>query len=305
MRDMNLNERTLEQRRVAVGLDSDDITKIRALRNLVLENVPALTDTFFAHLAKLEEAKTLMASKELVEQARRMKAEHLAAMVGGDYGAAYAQQRVELGMLYSRARLDVPTFLGAFHHLLRNVGTLVVKKFPAGPVEGFDHFMSLKKVAFVDIGLIVDVLVAERERVIRQQAEAIRELSTPVLQIRDRMLLLPVIGVIDTHRAQLLTESLLRVIRASRAKVAVMDVTGVATIDSKVANHLLQTVAAARLMGTRVIVTGVSSEVAQSLVALGIELRTLNTSGDLQGGIEEAEHFLGYRLVQDESRAIG
>jgi rsbT co-antagonist protein RsbR len=58
-------------------------------------------------------------------------------------------------------------------------------------------------------------------------------------------------------------------------------------------------------MGTRVIVTGVSSEVAQSLVALGIELRTLNTSGDLQGGIEEAEHFLGYRLVRDESRAIG
>ena len=77
-----------------------------------------------------------------------------------------------------------------------------------------------------------------------------------------------------------------------------MDVTGVATNDSKVANHLLQTVTAARLMGAAVIVTGLSSEVAQSLVALGIELNKLNTVGDLQGGIEEAERLLGYQVMR-------
>jgi rsbT co-antagonist protein RsbR len=77
----------------------------------------------------------------------------------------------------------------------------------------------------------------------------------------------------------------------------------VATIDSRVANHLLQTVAAARLMGAFVIVTGLSSDVAQSLVALGIELTKLNTIGDLQGGLDEAERILGYRVVQSESTA--
>src|SRR5439155_14802214 len=131
------------------------------------------------------------------------------------------------------------------------------------------------------------VLVHERERTIRQQSDAIRELSTPVLVIRDRLLLLPIIGMIDTHRAQLITENILRAIRVHRAKVAVIDVTGVATIDSKVANHLLQTVSAARLMGARVIVTGLSAEVAQSLVAIGIDLDRLDTIGDLQGGLEE------------------
>ena len=147
-----------------------------------------------------------------------------------------------------------------------------MKQFERSPIEGFETFMSLKKVAFFDIGLIVDALIFERERIIRQQQEAIRELSTPVLQIRERLLLLPIIGVIDTHRARLITESLLQSIRDNRAKVVVMDVTGVATIDSKVANHLLQTVTAARLMGAMVIVTGLSADVAQSLVALGIEL---------------------------------
>jgi rsbT co-antagonist protein RsbR len=154
------------------------------------------------------------------------------------------------------------------------------------------------KLVFLDIGLSVDTYIYARERTMRKQQEAIRELSTPVLQIRERLLLLPIIGVIDSQRGRLITEGLLRSIRANRAKVVVMDITGVTTIDSKVANHLLQTVTAARLMGALVIVSGLSSEVAQSLVGLGIELNKLNTVGDLQGGIEEAERLLGYRVVQ-------
>jgi rsbT co-antagonist protein RsbR len=77
-----------------------------------------------------------------------------------------------------------------------------------------------------------------------------------------------------------------------------MDITGVAIIDSKVANHLMQTVAAAKLMGALVIVTGLSGGVAQTLVALGLELSRLSTVGDLQGGLEEAERMLGYRVVR-------
>src|SRR5882672_2876932 len=84
--------------------------------------------------------------------------------------------------------------------------------------------------------------VQERERVIREQQEAIRELSTPVLQVRERLLILPMIGVIDPQRARQLTEQLLRGIRTNRAKVVVIDITGVAAMDSKVANHLVQTV---------------------------------------------------------------
>src|SRR5207245_11370010 len=120
-------------------------------------------------------------------------------------------------------------FLGAFPHLLRNTGTSVMQAFERKPGEGFDNFMPLKKVAFFDVGLIGDVLVFERERVIRQQQEAIRELSTPVLQIRDRLLLIPIIGVIDTNRARLITESLLRAIRDNRAKMVVMDGPGAAS----------------------------------------------------------------------------
>jgi rsbT co-antagonist protein RsbR len=297
--EMGLSEANVERRRKAVGLEAADFPRIAAVRDIVLPKVEDHTATFFTQLAGLEEARSLLSSKALVEKAKQLKREHLVAMVGGEYGLKYAEQRVELASLYARAGLDTRAFLGAFHYLLRGIGADIMKSFLRSPMEGLDNFMSLNKVAFLDISLIVDVLVVERERIIRQQQEAIRELSTPVLQIRDRMLLLPLIGVIDTVRARLITESLLNAIRANRAKVVVMDVTGVGAIDSKVANHILQTVTAARLMGAVVIVTGLSSEVAQSLAALGIELSKINTVGDLQGGLEEAEQLLGYQVVHN------
>ena len=156
------------------------------------------------------------------------------------------------------------------------------------------------------IAITVSVgFVRERERIIREQQEAIRELSTPVLQVRERLLILPIIGLIDPQRSRQVTEQLLRGIRANRAKVVVIDITGVAAMDANVANHLVLTVESARLLGARVIVTGLSPEIAQTLVNIGVDLGKMNTVGDLQGGIEEAERTLGYKVVQlSESAAV-
>jgi rsbT co-antagonist protein RsbR len=137
--------------------------------------------------------------------------------------------------------------------------------------------------------------VEERERVIREQQEAIRELSTPVLQVRERLLILPIIGGLDAPRARQLTEQLLSAIQTNRARVVVIDITGVASVDLTVANHLVQTVESARLMGAAAIITGLSSKIAQTLVDLGVDLSMMHTVGDLQGGLEEAERLLAER----------
>jgi rsbT co-antagonist protein RsbR len=143
--------------------------------------------------------------------------------------------------------------------------------------------------------------VEERERIIREQQESIRELSTPVLQVRERLLILPIIGVLDAQRARQLTEQLLSAIQTNRAKVVVVDITGVATIDRTVANHLFHTVEASRLMGASVIVSGLSSKIAQTLVDLDVDLSMIRTVGDLQGGLEEAERVMGYRPAGGDS----
>jgi rsbT co-antagonist protein RsbR len=142
------------------------------------------------------------------------------------------------------------------------------------------------------MGFIGEAYLATKEQIIGQQQEAIREISTPVLQVRDQLLIIPIVGLVDTHRARLLTEGLLKAIRERRAKGVVMDITGVPIVDSKVANHLAQACEAARLMGALVVMTGISSEIALTLVTIGAQLQGVRTVGDLQGGIELIERFL-------------
>ncbi|MDB4959154.1 MAG: hypothetical protein JWO36_6723 [Myxococcales bacterium] len=303
MSNIGITEQDVERRKTLVGLRPADYTRIAAVRDVIERHADELTKSFFEYLGGLEGARVLMAYKELTAEARALKRDHLISMVSGNYDLRYVEERIRLGLLYGRVGLETKVFLGAFHQLLANIGRTILRESKLPPAEAYESLTSLQKVGFFDIGIQVDVLIHERERTINVQSEAIRELSTPVLQLRNRLLLLPLIGVIDTHRARLITESILKSIRATRAKVVVLDVTGVATIDSKVANHLLQTVVAAKLMGALVIVSGVSAEVAQSMVALGIELAPFNTVGDLQGGIEDAERILGYQVTYDPRRA--
>ncbi len=292
-----ISEREIDQRKRYVDLGPDDVRRIAVIKDFVVQNVDAFCDAFFSFLHPFEEARALFREPNIEQEARRRKRAHLVAMVSGDYGRPYVEERLALGLIYSQVNLDPRVFMGAFHHLMRTIGIAIMGQAGNIPQEAFLNFMALKKVGFFDLGLIVDVLISERERVISMQQEAIRELSTPVLQIRDRMLIIPIIGIIDTQRAKQLTEALLHAIRQNRAKMVVMDVTGVAAVDSKVANHILQTVAAATLMGARVIITGLTSDVAQAMVALGVDLGSITTIGDLQGGLEEAERLLGYRVV--------
>jgi rsbT co-antagonist protein RsbR len=183
--------------------------------------------------------------------------------------------------------------------LLRDVlARSLFEKYQETP-ERLDQILDAYEPAANRIAVTVGVsFVEERERVIREQQAAIRELSTPVLQVRDRLMILPIIGVLDTQRARQLTEQLLGAIQTNRAKVVVIDITGVAAIDLTVANHLVQTVEASRLMGASAIITGLSSDIAQTLVDLGVDLSMMKTVGDLQGGLEEAERLLGYEVIE-------
>lgn len=291
--EMTLTEVDIERRLRFVDLEAADVERIVQLKPAVLPHIPRLTERFFTYLRRFKEADGLFLNPKVVQEAEALKAEHIAAMVSGTYDQTYVDQRLKLGRIYSNAGLDPKVFLGAFHHMMREIGHLTMAAAQGDEVAAFERFLSLKKVGFFDLGLIVDVIVHDRERTIRQQQQAIHELSTPVLQLRDRLLILPVVGAIDTYRARLLMENLLHAIRLNRAKVVVLDITGVVSVDTTVANHLMQAVQASRLMGATVLVTGLSAEIAQTLVTLGVDLGKFNTIGDLQGGIEEAERLLG------------
>ncbi|HJZ48361.1 MAG TPA: STAS domain-containing protein [Roseiflexaceae bacterium] len=121
-----------------------------------------------------------------------------------------------------------------------------------------------------------------------QLREAIQELSTPIIPVYNGVLVVPLVGRVDSLRAQTLTETMLEAIAREQAEIVLLDITGVAVVDTRVANHLMQTARAAGLLGSQVVLVGISAEVAQTLVQLGLDLGQLVTLSNLQNGLEYA-----------------
>jgi rsbT co-antagonist protein RsbR len=154
------------------------------------------------------------------------------------------------------------------------------------------------------IGLYTTELYQKsREEVIRRQQEELLELSTPVVKLWDGVLALPIIGTLDSARTQVVMESLLQAIVQSNSRFAIIDITGVPTVDTVVAQHLLKTITAARLMGAECIISGVRPQIAQTIVHLGINLLDVTTKATLSAAFSVALQKLGVRFSNETSKA--
>ena len=160
------------------------------------------------------------------------------------------------------------------------------------PQHRLDDVQALDRWLDDAIGAFAQAFVSAIEGVIATQQQAIRQLSTPVLQLRPGLLILPIVGALDRDRLDQMRALLLRAVRERRARAIVLDVTGVPEIDSVAANQLIGSVTSARMMGAETIISGLSAEIAQTLVTVGIDLGLVVSAGDLQGGIELAEQHL-------------
>jgi rsbT co-antagonist protein RsbR len=292
---LGMNE--LAMRKRFLEFDDSDVRRLEGMYNLTQESVDSVIEAFYEHLLSFDETAAFFRDPRVLEYVKGRQKQYFIRLTQGDYGQEYVDDRLELGTVHEKIGLPVRSFLGMYAFYLRQIAAHLLDEYSDRPEQAFEAFHSLMKLLFFDIGLAVDTYIYQRERTIANQQDAIGELSTPVLRLRDRLLVLPIIGILDTSRAQKLTDGLLSSIRDSRARVVIVDVTGVPAVDSAVANHLLQAVEASRLMGAKVIVTGLSSDVAQALVTLGVDLTKMNAVGDLQGGLEVADRIMGYRVV--------
>jgi rsbT co-antagonist protein RsbR len=141
-----------------------------------------------------------------------------------------------------------------------------------------------------------EMYLKTREEVIRRQQEEMLELSTPVVKLWDGILALPIIGTLDSARTQVVMETLLENIVKTNSRVAIIDITGVPTVDTVVAQHLLKTVTAARLMGADCIISGVRPQIAQTIVHLGINLLDVTTKATLADAFAVALDRTGLSL---------
>ncbi|EYD71108.1 STAS domain-containing protein [Limimaricola hongkongensis] len=163
-----------------------------------------------------------------------------------------------------------------------------------------------------DFGRVVDAFamhinehfIAERDEIIERQRAEMMELSTPVVQLWERVLTIPLIGTLDSMRAQEVMENLLNSIVEHSAEVVIVDITGVRVVDTQVAQHLLRTAAAVRLMGAEAIISGISPKIAQTMVELGVDVGEVTTRPSIRAALDEAFRRVGFRISRVEDTRV-
>jgi rsbT co-antagonist protein RsbR len=300
----DITEQELLKRKEFLEFRDEDVNNLVAINDLAQRYAGSVIEDFYKHLLSFEETHVFFRDPEVLRRVKSAQQQYFLRLTEGNYDLPYAQNRLLIGAVHERANLPMKAYLGMYNHYLRAVANRLSDAFRNEPHRAWAAFLSLMKLTFLDIGLAIDTYINSRETTIRQQREAIQDLPTPVLRFREGMLLVPIIGLIDSQRARVLTEQLLGAVRDDRAKVVVIDITGVQAVDSRVANHMVQTVEAARLMGATAILAGVSPPIAQTMVTLGIDLGRMITVGDLQNGIERAEELLGYTVTRTRGRSL-
>jgi len=247
----------------------------------------------------------LMKESELREQSRELLALLQAAIASGDISqidrsdwtsvrdflAKVSRSRAQQGFSPSETATFVLSLKQPLFSLLR---TELSKDAQALADEVWTTTNLLDKLAL----LTVESYVKSREELIQRQQREMMELSTPVVQLWENILALPLIGTLDSERTQIVMESLLQKIVETGASIAIIDITGVPTVDTLVAQHLLKTVAAARLMGADCIISGIRPQIAQTIVHLGVNLSDVTTKASLADAFSIALKRTQARLPQ-------
>lgn len=207
------------------------------------------------------------------------------------------------GIAITRARQGFsPRETGRFVHSLKEALLEVLQKEISDPQQLFQESTRINKVMDNLSIVTFETFIKGREEVILRQTDEIAEISTPVIRVWDGILALPIIGTLDSSRTQIVMENLLQEIVETGSSIAILDISGVPAVDSLVAQHLIKTVSATRLMGAECIISGIRPEIAQTVVHLGIDLSNIITKATLASALSYA--FKVLRLEVRKSSPI-
>jgi anti-anti-sigma regulatory factor len=193
----------------------------------------------------------------------------------------------------------IASFLGVpLKHAGKTIGMIALANKESGYDDTDQQAVETLSVSIVEALMRsrIEIKAKRNMEELKERDEMIRRLSTPLVEVWESIVMLPLIGILDSARARQFTESVLKYIARTKNEIVVMDISGIAAIDTKAASHILRTIQAVRLMGSEMIITGVRPDVAVTLVGLGVELPGIVTRRTLREGLEYAYEKLGLRL---------
>lgn len=287
-------EAVLRERLAYFDIGPDDLATLAAHSERAERLRPGIIEAFYDHLQTQPETAEYLSVPGLVERLKHTQGAYFQSLFSGIIDPAYVEDRLRMGAVHERIGVPPRWVIGAYSRYLVLAGAAFHQELERD--EAVRLISALEKVMHFDAALAVDAYISAHTQTATRQRAALRELSTPVIRVHDRVLLLPLIGTVDSHRAQEVMHSVLNRISEEQARVLLLDIAGVAVVDTLVADHLLKMTAAVRLLGAQTVLTGIGPSVARTMVELGVDVGTMHTRNTLADGLALALCLVGLQI---------
>ena len=294
---LKLDDEELRRRLAFYELTEEDFNRLTNLKSFAERWTQDITDGLYELIMGQQESREFFPDQATLTRVKKLQNKYFVGLFSGTYDLNYVRDRLLVGMAHERIGMPPKLYLGAYRRYLALIQAKLLDHFKGNIDEAAKALGSIRKIIFFDMSIAIDTYIAANLETMTRHQAAIRELSTPVIKVHDRILLLPIVGTVDTQRAHQIMETVLVQVVEQQAKVMILDIAGVPVVDTKVADHILKTTAAVQLLGSQTILTGISASVARTVVQLGVEITRMHTRAKLSEGIELALSIVGKKIM--------
>jgi rsbT co-antagonist protein RsbR len=238
---------------------------------------------------------------ETLDRVVKLQGHYWEMFMAGQIDDDYVERRRRVGEMHARIGLPLNTYFAGMNMFMELFNEIVGK----ADIEMSEQRQineSVAKLLHLDTAIVVDTYNALVEKTLTEQSRSLMEMSTPVTEIWAGILLLPIVGIIDSQRSRDIMNATLKKIAESQARVFILDISGVGVVDTAVANHLIKITKATALMGCTCTISGVSPAIAQTIVDLGIDVGRVKTTATMQDALAHAFHHVGMQVETEHER---
>jgi rsbT co-antagonist protein RsbR len=275
----------------------DDLQRVRQFSGLAMPRMSEMVSEWYEWLETQKEYEEFFSDEATLRRVQGLQDDYWTLFMAGEVNEAYVSARRKIGETHARIGLPLNTYFAGMNMFMELFGRRMreseMSSDDRSQMEG-----AVAKLLHLDTAVVVDTYNQMVEETLTSQANSLMEMSTPVTQIWSGILLLPIVGIIDSKRARDIMNATLAKIGETQARIFILDISGVGVVDTAVANHLIKITRATRLMGCDCTISGVSPSIAQTIVDLGIDVGRIKTTSTMKDALAHAFHRVGMEITQ-------
>ena len=274
------------------SISDNDTEKIRSYGDIVVPKLDDFVSLFYDWLRKQPEFEEFFPNEETLNYVQKMSRDYWKKFFRPELDDDYLEKRYKIGETHARIGLPLTIYFAAMHQSLK----LFTEDLYDDSLSLEDYLAAMRavsKLIHLDTSLVVETYSRITNAAMVAQSRSLMEMSTPVTQIWEGVLFLPIVGIVDSKRAQEIMNTTLTKISQTQSRAFIMDISGVAVVDTAVANYLIKVTKATRFMGCECTISGLSPAIAQTIVELGIDVGKVKTTATMQDALVDAFQRLG------------